>query len=351
MKKTIFFTHNKNDFNLFFDKRALNLLDKNIKIIRNQTNRHLNDKEILKKSKDASIIITEWWTGAGEKLLQKKNLKAIIRCGVEIKNIDFNVANKNKVAVINVPDSYSNSVVELVICYIFALARNLNHFHTKTISGHYNEALIEMLSNKKVKFSKWPIFEVSGSTLGIIGFGSIGKLLRKKAESLGMKVLVYDPFCKKNKNINFVTLNYLLKNSKFVSLNASYNNNKYLISRKELNLMSKNSYIINTARGNLIETKALYKSIKDKKIAGAAIDVLETNQIFEKKISKDWKHSEDFANTKLNKFENIILTPHLAGITKETIKIQSEKVIKNVNLIFKGIKPKTIVNKIKSIKN
>ena len=132
-------------------EKSIITIDKNIKIIRNQTNRHLNDKEILKKSKDASIIITEWWTGAGEKLLQKKNLKAIIRCGVEIKNIDFNVANKNKVAVINVPDSYSNSVVELVICYIFALARNLNHFHTKTISGHYNEALIEMLSNKKVK--------------------------------------------------------------------------------------------------------------------------------------------------------------------------------------------------------
>ena len=270
---------------------------------------------------------------------------------MEIKNIDFEAATKNKVAIINVPNTYSNSVAELVITYIFCLARNIIKFHNKTIKGFYNEAIIEMLSNNKVNFSNWPQFEISGSTLGIIGFGSIGKLVREKALALGMKVIVHDPLIKrKNKKINFVSLKYLLKNSRFITLHASYQNNKYMISQDEFSLMKKNTYIINTARGNLINTNIMYNALKSKKISGAAIDVLETNSKYENKKMTDWKHSENFSKTKLNKLENIIITPHMAGITKETIIRQSINVINIVNLICKNKLPKSVVNKIKKIK-
>lgn len=351
MKNTIFFTHKKRDFDLFFDKNALKLLNKDTKILFNPFNRHLKEDEVIKYSKNATIIISEWWTGAGEKLLKKKNLKAVIRCGVEIKNIDFEAATKNKVAIINVPNTYSNSVAELVITYIFCLARNIINFHNKTIKGFYNEAIIEMLSNNKVNFSNWPQFEIFGSTLGIIGFGSIGKLVREKALALGMKVIVHDPLIKrKNKKINFVSLKYLLKNSRFITLHASYQNNKYMISQDEFSLMKKNTFIINTARGNLINTNIMYNALKSKKISGAAIDVLETNSKYENKKMTDWKHSENFSKTKLNKLENIIITPHMAGITKETIIRQSINVINIVNLICKNKLPKSVVNKIKKIK-
>ena len=171
MKKTIFFTHNKNDFDLFFDKNSLANLRKDIKILFNPLDKHLNDEEIIQYSEDASIIISEWWTGAGSKLFKnKKDLKAIIRAGVEIKNIDFKAAKKADVAIINIPDAYSNAVAELVICYIFSLARNLLDVHEKTIEGVYDEAIIEMLSNKKINSYQFPQFEIQGSTLGIIGF-------------------------------------------------------------------------------------------------------------------------------------------------------------------------------------
>ena len=351
MKNIIFFTHKKKDFELFYDEGTLRFLDKKIKILFNPLNRRLNEDEVIKYSKNASIIITEWWTGAGEKLLKNKNLKAIIRCGVEIKNIDFEIARKNKIAIINVPNTYTNSVAELVITFILSLARNIIHFHNKTISGFYNEAIIEMMSDSKVKFSKWPQFEIFGMTLGLIGFGSIGKLVYKKAIALGMNVIVYDPYVsKKNKNIKLVSLKYLLKNSQFISLHANYNENKYMISYKEFDLMHKNSFIINTARGNLINTNAMYKALKSKKISGAAIDVLETDTKFENKKYKNWKHSEKFAETKLNKLENVIITPHMAGITKETITRQSNEVIKIVNMFFKKKLPKSVVNNVKKIK-
>ncbi len=348
MKKTIFFTHNKNDFDFFFDKHSLVNLRKNVKILYNPLDKHLNDEEILQHSEDASIVICEWWTGAGPKLFKnKKDLKAIIRAGVEIKNIDFKAAKKANVAIINIPDAYSNAVAELVICYIFSLARNLLHFHQKTIEGFYNEAVIEMLSNKKIHSSQFPQFEIQGSTLGIIGFGSIGQLIRKKAISLGMKVLVYDPFCSKNdKKINFVNLDFLLKNSRFVSLSASSNNkNKYLISKKELKKMSKNSYLINTARGNLVDTNALLTTLKNNEIAGAAIDVLETSEKYDRSTDQAWKHSENFSKTPLRKLKNVILTPHLAGYTKKTITKQSNEIIRNINLLFNNKMPKSILNK------
>ena len=348
MKKTIFFTHNKNDFDFFFDKHSLVNLRKNVKILYNPLDKHLNDEEILKYSEDASIIICEWWTGAGPKLFKnKKDLKAIIRAGVEIKNIDFKAAKKANVAIINIPDAYSNAVAELVICYIFSLARNLLHFHQKTMEGFYNEAVIEMLSNKKNHSSQFPQFEIQGSTLGIIGFGSIGQLIRKKAISLGMKVLVYDPFClKSNKKINFVSLDFLLKHSRFVSLSASSNNNnKYLISKKELKKMSKNSYLINTARGNLVDTKALLTTLKNNEIAGAAIDVLETSEKYDRSTDQAWKHSENFKKTPLKKLNNVILTPHMAGYTKKTITKQSNEIIRNINLLFNNKIPKSILNK------
>jgi len=348
MKKTIFFTHNKNDFDFFFDKHSLLNLRKDVKILYNPLDKHLNDEEILKYSEDASIIISEWWTGAGPKLFKnKKDLKAIIRSGVEIKNIDFKAAKKANVAIINIPDAYSNAVAELVICFICSLARNLLHFHQKTMEGFYNEAVIEMLSDKKIHSSQFPEFEIQGSTLGVIGFGSIGQLIRKKAISLGMKVLVYDPFClKKDKKSNFVSLDFILKHSRFVSLSASSNNkNKYLISKKELKKMSKNSYLINTARGNLVDTHALYTALKNNEIAGAAIDVLETSEKYDRSINQAWKHSENFSKTPLRKLKNVILTPHMAGYTKKTITKQSNEIIRNINLLFNNKMPKSILNK------
>ena len=160
-----------------------------------------------------------------------------------------------------------------------------------------------------------------------------------------MKILVYDPFCNKNKkDVNFVNLNYLLKNSKFISLNASLNENKYLISMKELKLMSKDSFLINTARGNLINTSDLVIALKNKIIAGAAIDVLETSKEYDAISTIKWKHSEDFSSSPLSQFENVILTPHIAGLTEETITKQSNKIVEIINLLYDNQLPQSVIN-------
>ena len=108
--------------------------------------------------------------------------------------------------------------------------------------------------------------------------------------------------------------------------------------------MSKDSFLINTARGNLINTNDLVIALKNNSIAGAAIDVLETSKEFDNMSKGKWKHSEDFGNTPLSQFDNVILTPHIAGLTKETITKQSDKIVESINLLFDNQLPQSIIN-------
>ena len=334
MKKSIFFTHAPNDFDLFFCAEALDRLAADIDVRFNPLERHLTERELLEFSAGSDIIISEWWTAPSNTLLSNKpDLLAFIRVGVEIKDVDYRVADQNRVMIVNAPDMQSLAVVEFILCLIFALSRDLIHFHNKTVSKFYRESFNEALSAGTIRYDVWPQFEISGKILGIIGLGSVGRMLAARAHPLGMKILAYDPYCREiADHVEMVELDDLLSRSKFVSVCALLTEEtENLIAAQQLNKMSRDAYLINTARGGIVDSAALEHALATNRIAGAALDVVDTEP--------------NFAASSLLRLDNVIITPHIAGHTKETVRRLSECVVRSVNEIYAKKIPAALINK------
>jgi D-3-phosphoglycerate dehydrogenase len=224
-----------------------------------------------------------------------KNLKAIGRAGVGLDNIDLEAANAKGIKVVNAPESLTQSVVELVIGFMVALSRYM------------------CKADKTMKEGKWLKteflgHELKGKTLGIVGFGRIGKGVAKVAQALGMKILVYDVISVDQKTLmeydaKQVSLEEVLKESDYVTIHVPGGPQTYhLIDLSKLKLMKPTAFIINTSRGNVIKEEDLVYALKNKLIAGAALDVFEV---------------EPPVNKELLSLENVILTPHIGGETVE----------------------------------
>ena len=193
----------------------------------------------------------------------KGKLKLVIRGGVGVDNIDVAYAESKGVAVRNTPAASSESVAELALGHMFALARFIAAANVTIRNGEWNKKQYEGI-------------EISGKTLGLIGFGRISQALARRAEALGMKV-VYTDFLGENKNFpqyTFMSQAELLKVADFVSLHIPMPaDKKAVVGEAELNTMKPTAYIINTARGGLVDEAALVKALDEGKLAGAALDV------------------------------------------------------------------------------
>ena len=177
--------------------------------------------------------------------------------------------------------------------------------------------------------------ELVGKTIGIVGLGRIGSGVAQRAKAMGMKMVYYD--VKRNADFekefsaHYLSLNDLLKSADVVSVHVPLlPTTKHLIGNKELSLMKKTAYLINTSRGQVIDEKALAQSLKHKKIAGAGLDVYE----FEPKLTAG-----------LTKLPNVVLTPHIASATIEARSEMSLDAAQNILAVLRGRKPKMLVNK------
>ena len=222
----------------------------------------------------------------------KGKLKLVIRGGVGVDNIDVAYAESKGVAVRNTPAASSESVAELALGHMFALARFIAIANVTIRNGEWNKKQYEGT-------------EISGKTLGLIGFGRISQALARRAEALGMKV-VYNDFLGENKNFpqyTFMSQAELLKVADFVSLHIPMPaDKKAVIGEAELATMKPTAFIINTARGGLVEEAALVKALDEGKLAGAALDVFV---------------EEPTKNEALYKHPKVSVTPHIGGSTEE----------------------------------
>lgn len=215
-------------------------------------------------------------------------LKVVSRCGVGTDAIDFDAASRHGVVICNTPLAPVESVAQLAVACAFALARKLG-INTAKMMGH--------------KWEKSNGVLLCGKTIGIIGCGRIGTRVAELFSALGCKVLGYDPFISSHNICTMVTLEELLGKSDFVSLHLSFNEKTAnLINEKTISLMKKDAYLINTARGGLVNENALYDALKDGRLAGAALDVFPEEPYSGKLCDLDC---------------NLILTPHIASSTKE----------------------------------
>ena len=231
-------------------------------------------------------------------------LKLIIRAGVGIDNIDVKYANEKGIIVKNTHNASSDSVAELAIAHMFAVARFLGASNYTMRIGEWNK-------------KKYEGIELSGKILGIIGMGRIGRALATKATALGMKVVYNDIFGKQN-NIPYEFLEFddLLSKSDFISLHVPYDKNKGpVIGKDEIEKMKDGAYLINCARGKVVDEIELLNALNTGKIAGAGIDVFE---------------EEPTKNNELINHPNVSVTPHIGASTKEAQKRIGEEVITTI---------------------
>ena len=235
--------------------------------------------------------------------LKTGQLKAIIRAGVGIDNIDVDYARNRGIEVFNTPKASSESVAELALAHIFVLARKLVPANLSMRQGEWNKNRLSGI-------------ELSGKILGIIGMGRIGQALAKKADALGMKIIYYDIKAQEQLNSNWQYLSFyeVLKQSDFISLHvSSEENNGYLIDEPQFRVMKKNVFLINTARGKLINEDALLEALNNNMIAGAGIDVY---------------CQEPCNNSTLLQHDRISVTPHIGASTGEAQYRIGQEIIK-----------------------
>ncbi|HJX09273.1 MAG TPA: hydroxyacid dehydrogenase [Candidatus Binatia bacterium] len=251
-------------------------------------------------------------------------LRIIARTGVGVdpSRVDLEAAKEFKIWVTNQPGSNSVSVAELVFGQMIALAR------------HTHAADRAVRANRWSEYLKYTGTELAGKTIGIVGMGNIGARVAIRARAFEMAFLVYDPYIPESHVTalggRWVGLNELLAAADFVTLHCPLNSEtKKMIGARELDLMKPTVYLINAARGGIIDEQALWRVLKEKKIAGAVLDVVE-NEPPEK-------------DHPLLQLDNVILTPHLGAMTVEAARRGEWGAAHEVIRVLEGHRPKNPV--------
>ncbi len=256
-----------------------------------------NSDEIMAYLQTADAFILRIGKIDRKAILQCKQLKVIARPGVGVDSVDVATATEQGIPVVIAPRANSRSVAEHTLALIFATAKNLVDSDVQTRRGNFNVR------------EKYAAIELLGKSVGVVGYGNIGKEVAKLCGAIGMPVHVYDPFVGKDEIVKAgfsceETLADLLKLSDVVTLHLpSTPETKGLIGVKELASMKKTAFLINCSRGDQVDEDALFRALSEKAIAGAGLDVL--------------KEEPMKAGHPLFSLENLVVTPHLAAQTRE----------------------------------
>jgi len=255
---------------------------------------------------------------------QCPRLKVISRTGVGVDNVDVQAATEQGIPVVFAPGGNTRSVVEHTLTLVLALAKNLVTSCSENKAGNFDS------------FHKASIIEIAGKTIGIVGFGNIGRAVASQCRLMKMSVLIYDPYVTEEAlddpaYVYCKNLEDLLKASDFITLHmpATPETNN-LINERTLSMMKEGSFIINCARGTLVDEGALYKSLEQGHLAGAALDVLA-------------KEPMDPKNP-LFSLSNCLITPHIAGGAKEAALRSAIMAIDGTMAVIRGEKWKNVIN-------
>jgi len=249
------------------------------------------------------------------------NMKIIARAGVGVDNIDLDAATEKGIMVVNSPESTSVTVAEHTMGLILSMARKIS------------------IADKSVKDGKWEKknfmgVELRNKTLGVIGMGRIGSQVVNRCKAFGMDAMAYDPYLPeevaKQMGVDLTDLDSVLKNSDFITIHVPLTpETKHSISTEQFEIMKDGAYIVNCARGGIIDEDALYDALVNNKIGGAALDV------YEEEPPKD---------SKLFELDNIVLTPHIAASTKEAQRDAAIIVADEIIDLAKGKNPRNVLN-------
>jgi len=255
----------------------------------------LSPEDLLEEIRDASALIVRSKTKVTEEVIeQAEHLKVVGRAGAGVDNIDLAAATRKGIVVMNTPGGNSISAGEHAFALLISLARQIPFAHISMVGGAWNK-------------SHFTGRELYGKTIGILGLGKIGSVVAKRALGFEMKVLAYDPYVSEayaaDLGVELVGLEDIFSRCDCISLHLPANEKtRHLINKETIASMKDGVLIVNAARGALIREDDLIEAIQSGKLGGAALDVFE---------------NEPNVSGKLRKTERVILTPHIAGSTRE----------------------------------
>jgi D-3-phosphoglycerate dehydrogenase len=274
----------------------------------------LEGEDLIEAAQDCDLIVSYRQSPAPAQLFERlPRLVAFVRCAIDIRNIDVAAASKAGVLVTQASAGFITSVSEMVLGFLVDLSRGITRSATLYHQGKVPKAGMGR--------------ELKGSTLGVIGYGAIGKEVVRIGKALGMRVLVHDPY----QQIDQVPLDTLLKESDYVvPLAVATAETENLIGKTAFSKMKKGAYLINVSRGNLVDEAALEAALDSGRLAGCAMDV--------------GRAPDQMPTPRLAARPDVIATPHAAGLTLPSIEHQSMETVAQAGEILRGKAPKGAVN-------
>ncbi|VEB24517.1 2-hydroxyacid dehydrogenase [Avibacterium volantium] len=275
---------------------------------------HTSPEQTIERAKDADIVITSKVVFDRETMKQLPNLKLIAITATGTNNVDLEAAKELGIAVKNVTGYSSVTVPEHVLGLIFALKHSLMNWYKDQLSAKWADS-------KQFCYFDYPITDVKGSTLGVVGKGNLGKEIGRLAEALGMKVIYAERKGATTVREGYLPFEQVLQEADIVTLHCPLTpETTNLINAETLKLMKPTAYLINTGRGPLVDEKALAEALENGTIAAAALDVL-----VKEPLEKDNPLIQ--AATRL---PNLIITPHVAWASDGAVEILVKKVTQNM---------------------
>ncbi|WML36471.1 D-2-hydroxyacid dehydrogenase [Clostridium sp. OS1-26] len=291
------------------EKEAIKkLIDDGFEVV----DKHYEEEELKENIRDFDVMIVRSATKVRKPIIDAAKggkLKLVIRGGVGVDNIDVDYARKNGIEVKNTPNASSASVAELTIGHLFALTRYIHLANVTMRDGKWEK-------------KKYEGIELLGKTLGLIGFGRIAREVATRAEALGMRVIYTDKLGKVRgyERFEFCTIEKLLKKADFVSLHVPFNKEEgAIIGKDQFAIMKDGAYVINCARGGVIDEEALIEALNSGKINGAGLDVFE---------------NEPKPNLELVNHPKVCVTPHIGGSTEEAQERIGEEIVETIEEFF-----------------
>ena len=302
-------------------EKGMELLEKHAEAVVAGTG---NPRELDPFLADADGLIIRIGSIDRQGLLAAKNLKVIGRPGVGVDDVDVATCTELGIPVVIVPGANTRSVAEHAMLLMFAAAKDLLRSDQETRRGNFGIR------------SSFKAYELKGRTLGLIGGGAIGSEFGRMAQGIGMNVMVYDPFLKKDDVEargwrHVASLDDLYRDADVISIHVPLTEQtRNMIGDREFGLMKSDAILINCARGGIIDEDALYRALKDNRIHGAGTDVLA---------------KEPFDTTSpLMALDNFVLTPHMAGQTKEAAAGVATGAVEGVLAVINGEKWPKVCN-------
>lgn len=315
----VLLTHTPQARRQYYGERSLSSLQAVAEVVLHQGADALDAAGLIDAADDVDIIVADRLTeGPGQIFAKLPKLRAFVRCAVDIRNIDVEAASAAGVLVTRAGPGFVQSVAELALGFMVDLSRGISRATAEYQAGQSPEIVMGR--------------QLAGSSLGIIGYGSIGRYLAPLGIALGMEVLVADPFATVNDaRIIQLSLEELLGRADYVVCLAVANEaTENLIGQAAFARMRPHAFFINLSRGNLVDEAALLAALPENRIAGAAMDV--------------GRARDQMPSPELAKLPNVIATPHIGGLTPPAIESQSLETVRQVEAIIGGKAPSGAVN-------